>query len=113
MPLTTFSPPTAIHIAQSTTFDQVELMNMIQTAYEHDSGPSVVRYPRGSGYGLATLNDVLGAGLQAMPTRGEALPIGKGRIVREGRAGARARAAILSIGARLVPTCLVSGGATV
>ncbi|KAG5189991.1 thiamine diphosphate-binding protein [Tribonema minus] len=85
--------------------DEIELMNMIQTAYEYDAGPSVVRYPRGSGYGMAVLNNVLDAGLDVMPTRGVGLQIGKGRIVREARAGAKQKAAILSIGARLIPAC--------
>ena len=35
------------------------------------------------------------------PATGEVLPVGKGRIVRKGREGARQRVAILSIGTRL------------
>jgi hypothetical protein len=50
---------------------------------------------------------VYGTNLAAMPTKGINLPIGKGRVVRSARAGASQRAAILSIGARLVPACEV------
>jgi hypothetical protein len=50
---------------------------------------------------------VYGTNLAAMPTKGIDLPIGKGRVVRSARAGASQRAAILSIGARLVPACEV------
>ncbi len=52
--------------------DEVELMNMIATAAAHDDGPSAVRYPRGEGAGLE------------LPERGEVLPIGRGRVLREG-----------------------------
>ncbi|CAM9208074.1 unnamed protein product, partial [Chrysoparadoxa australica] len=85
--------------------DEVELMNMIQTAYEIDDRPSAVRYPRGTGYGLERLNDVMGYSLTEMPKKGEALEIGKGRIVREARAGATKKAAILSLGTRLASSC--------
>ena len=64
--------------------DEVELMHMVATAAAHDSGPIAVRYPRGEGLGLD------------MPERGQVLPIGKGRVVREGK-----DVAILSLGGRL------------
>ena len=64
--------------------DEAELMNMVATAAAHDSGPIALRYPRGEGTGVA------------LPERGEVLPIGKGRIVREGK-----EVAILSLGTRL------------
>jgi 1-deoxy-D-xylulose-5-phosphate synthase len=64
--------------------DEAELVHMVATAAAHDSGPIAFRYPRGEGVGVA------------LPERGEPLPIGKGRIVREG-----SRIAILSLGARL------------
>ena len=64
--------------------DEAELVHMVRTAAEIDDRPSAVRYPRGEGRGVA------------MPEAGEVLPIGKGRVVREG-----ARVAILSYGARL------------
>jgi len=64
--------------------DEAELMHMVATAAAHDSGPIALRYPRGEGTGVA------------LPAKGEVLPIGKGRIVRDGK-----EVAILSLGTRL------------
>jgi 1-deoxy-D-xylulose-5-phosphate synthase len=64
--------------------DEAELVHMVATAVAHDSGPIALRYPRGEGVGVE------------MPERGEVLPIGKGRILREG-----SHVAILSLGTRL------------
>ncbi len=64
--------------------DEAELVHMTHTAVLHDSGPIALRYPRGSGTGVA---------LPEVPQR---LEIGKGRIVREGKT-----VAILSLGTRL------------
>jgi 1-deoxy-D-xylulose-5-phosphate synthase len=64
--------------------DEAELMHMVATCAAIDDGPSAVRYPRGEGMGVE------------MPARGEVLPIGKGRVIREG-----SKIAILSLGARL------------
>ncbi|MBK8908010.1 MAG: 1-deoxy-D-xylulose-5-phosphate synthase [Rhodospirillales bacterium] len=64
--------------------DEVDLMHMVATAAAYDEGPVAFRYPRGEGWGLD------------LPTDGVPLPIGKGRIVREGT-----RVAILSLGGRL------------
>jgi 1-deoxy-D-xylulose-5-phosphate synthase len=64
--------------------DELELMHMVATCAAIDDGPSAVRYPRGEGIGLP------------LPERGEPLPIGKGRIVKEGT-----KIALLSFGARL------------
>ena len=64
--------------------DEAELMHMVATAAAYDVGPSAIRYPRGEGVGIE------------LPPRGEALEIGKGRIVRDGSA-----VAILSLGSRL------------
>jgi 1-deoxy-D-xylulose-5-phosphate synthase len=64
--------------------DEAELMHMVATAAAHDDGPSAVRYPRGDGAGVVR------------PGRGSLLPIGKGRILREGT-----RVALLSLGTRL------------
>ncbi|RMH46428.1 MAG: 1-deoxy-D-xylulose-5-phosphate synthase, partial [Alphaproteobacteria bacterium] len=64
--------------------DEAELMHMVATAAAHDSGPIAFRYPRGEGTGVE------------LPARGVPLPIGKGRILREG-----GRVALLSLGARL------------
>ena len=64
--------------------DEAELCHMVATAAAYDSGPISFRFPRGDGIGCD------------MPERGEVLPIGKGRIVREGT-----RIALLSLGTRL------------
>ncbi len=64
--------------------DEAELVHMVATAAAHDEGPIAFRYPRGEGTGVE------------MPERGEALEIGKGRVVAEGK-----RVAILSFGTRL------------
>jgi len=64
--------------------DELELMHMVATSAGIDDGPSAVRYPRGEGTGLE------------LPERGTPMPIGRGRILREGSA-----VAILSLGTRL------------
>ncbi|MCB5175266.1 1-deoxy-D-xylulose-5-phosphate synthase [Microvirga lenta] len=64
--------------------DEAELVHMVATAAAYDAGPIAFRYPRGEGVGVD------------MPERGVPLPIGKGRIMREG-----SRIAILSLGTRL------------
>jgi len=64
--------------------DEVELAHMVATAAAVDDRPVGFRYPRGEGFGLE------------LPARGTPLPIGRGRILREGSA-----IAILSYGARL------------
>ncbi len=64
--------------------DEAELMHMVATAATIDDQPCGLRYPRGEGNGVA------------LPERGTVLPIGRGRIVREGT-----KIAILSYGTRL------------
>ena len=64
--------------------DEAELKHMVATAVAHNEGPIAFRYPRGEGRGVD------------MPERGEILPIGKGRMIREG-----SKVAILSFGTRL------------
>jgi 1-deoxy-D-xylulose-5-phosphate synthase len=64
--------------------DEAELVHMVATAAAHDDGPIAFRFPRGEGVGVE------------MPERGEVLPIGKGRMIREGSG-----VAILSFGTRL------------
>lgn len=64
--------------------DEAELVHMVATAAAYDDGPIAFRYPRGEGVGVD------------MPERGVPLPIGKGRIVKEG-----SRIALLSLGTRL------------
>jgi len=70
--------------------DEAELVHMIATAVAIDDRPSAVRYPRGEGVGVT------------MPEEGVPLPIGKGRIVREGH-----KVALLSLGTRLAE-CLAA-----
>ncbi len=69
--------------------DEIELAHMVATMAAIEDGPSGVRYPRGEGLGI-----------EPVPARGSVLPIGKGRVLREG-----SNIAILSYGARL-PECL-------
>jgi 1-deoxy-D-xylulose-5-phosphate synthase len=64
--------------------DEAELKHMVRTAAAYEEGPISFRYPRGDGVGVE------------LPERGEILPIGKGRIVREGT-----KVALLSFGTRL------------
>ncbi|MGJ8602600.1 MAG: 1-deoxy-D-xylulose-5-phosphate synthase [Marivita sp.] len=64
--------------------DEAELKHMVATAVAHNEGPIAFRYPRGEGQGVE------------MPERGQILPIGKGRMIREG-----SKVAILSFGTRL------------
>ncbi len=64
--------------------DEAELVHMVATAASIDDRPSAVRYPRGEGVGAA------------LPSRGEVLPLGRGRVLREGGS-----VAIVSLGTRL------------
>ena len=64
--------------------DEVELMHAVATLAAIDDRPSAVRFPRGESTGLA------------LPEKGAILPLGIGRILREG-----SRVAILSLGPRL------------
>ncbi len=64
--------------------DEAELVHMITTSAAINDRPSAVRYPRGEGVGVE------------MPMRGEVLPIGKGRVIKQG-----SKVAILSLGTRL------------
>lgn len=64
--------------------DEAELVHMVATAAAYDDGPIAFRYPRGEGTGVD------------MPERGTPLPIGKGRVICEGKG-----VAILSLGTRL------------
>ena len=64
--------------------DEAELTHMVATAAAYDEGPIALRYPRGDGVGVE------------MPDEGVPLPIGKGRVLREG-----STVALLSLGTRL------------
>jgi len=94
--------------------DEIELKNMVMTCAAHDDGPTVLRYPRGNGYGAEKLQSMFGYKLEngEIPARGEVIEIGKGRIVRgpgamvdtssSSRGKERKdRVAILSFGTRL------------
>ncbi|MEJ6848167.1 1-deoxy-D-xylulose-5-phosphate synthase [Sinorhizobium fredii] len=70
--------------------DEAELKHMVRTAAAYDDGPISFRYPRGEGVGVE------------LPERGEILPIGKGRIVKQGT-----KVALLSFGTRLAD-CLLA-----
>jgi 1-deoxy-D-xylulose-5-phosphate synthase len=64
--------------------DEAELVHMVATAAAIGDRPSAFRYPRGEGTGVP------------LPAEGKPLPLGKGRVVREGT-----KVALLSLGARL------------
>ena len=64
--------------------DEAELVDAVTTAAAHDTGPIAFRFPRGEGVGVA------------MPEKGCAWQIGRGRIIRRGR-----DIALLSLGTRL------------
>lgn len=87
--------------------DEIELKNMVMTQAAYNDGPSVMRYPRGTGYGADKLQSLFGYKLEnnEIPAKGVVLPIGKGRIVRRpsGERGKsrKDRVAILSLGTRL------------
>lgn len=53
--------------------DEAELQRMIVTGVEHTEGPIAMRYPRGDGYGVPLMEEGW-----------EALPIGKGELLRQG-----------------------------
>ncbi|GGH16874.1 1-deoxy-D-xylulose-5-phosphate synthase [Silvibacterium dinghuense] len=74
------SVPNIIHMVPA---NEDELADMLYTAMQHD-GPSAVRYPRGTGPGVA---------VKVQP---KALPIGKAEVVRDGD-----EIAILGLGALL------------
>jgi 1-deoxy-D-xylulose-5-phosphate synthase len=72
--------------------DEDEMRHMLYTAVQHD-GPAAVRYPRGSGEGVALAADL------------EALPIGKGELLREG-----SDILLLPIGNRVYPALEAAEG---
>ena len=71
--------------------DEAELAHMVATAAAIGDRPSAVRYPRGEGLGVE------------VPARGSVLPLGRGRVLREGD-----RVAILSLGPRLADALAAS-----
>ena len=70
--------------------DENECRQMLFTAFQHD-GPSAVRYPRGTGPGVAIAEQMT------------ALPIGKGEVRRESSAPAGRRIAVLAFGTMVAP----------
>jgi 1-deoxy-D-xylulose-5-phosphate synthase len=70
--------------------DENELQHMLQTAIEHD-GPTVVRYPRGIGYGVP------------LDQAFSALPMGRGEVIREGYDGV-----VLAVGTMVRPALLAA-----
>ena len=64
--------------------DEAELVRMTATAASIEDQPSAIRYPRGEGVGVE------------LPAAGETIPIGRGKIVKQGSV-----AAVLSLGAPL------------
>ncbi|MDQ3695044.1 MAG: 1-deoxy-D-xylulose-5-phosphate synthase [Chloroflexota bacterium] len=66
--------------------DENELRHMLKTAVEHTAGPCAVRYPRGTGAGVATDEPL------------HALPIGRAEVLRDGT-----DVAILAVGAMVLP----------
>src|ERR1700744_640852 len=71
--------------------DEAEFTPIVGTAVQINEHPSAIRYPRGEGTGVAR------------PAEGIPLPIGKGRMIREGSS-----IAILSFGARLTEVLLAA-----
>jgi len=68
--------------------DEAELVHMVATAAQINDRPSALRYPRGDGVGVD------------LPSRGQPLEIGKGRVLKQGNT-----IALLSYGTRLA-ACL-------
>jgi 1-deoxy-D-xylulose-5-phosphate synthase len=66
--------------------DENELRHMLKTAVEHTGGPIAVRYPRGTGVGVATDEPL------------HALPVGRGEVLREGD-----DVVIFAVGAMVLP----------
>ena len=66
--------------------DEDELQHMVSTAVEYEDGPIALRYPRGAGIGVPMQNE------------SQALPIGKGEVLREGE-----DLLIVAIGNRVYP----------
>ncbi len=73
--------------------DEAELTHMVATAAAYDEGPIAFRFPRGEGTGVE------------LPDEGQIIPIGKGRVLREGTS-----VALLSFGTRLAE-CLAAADA--
>ena len=75
--------------------DENECRQMLFTAYQYD-GPSAVRYPRGCGTGVEIT--------KAM----QALPIGRGEVLRNGAGYKGKKIALLAFGSMLAPALSVA-----
>jgi 1-deoxy-D-xylulose-5-phosphate synthase len=75
--------------------DENECRQMLTTAFVH-AGPAAVRYPRGTGPGVALRQEL------------EPLPIGRGEIRRHSTAKPGARIALLAFGSMLAPALAVA-----
>ncbi|MCK5374539.1 MAG: 1-deoxy-D-xylulose-5-phosphate synthase [Alphaproteobacteria bacterium] len=64
--------------------DEAELASMVATAAAYDEGPIAFRYPRGEGVGID------------IPSAPEIIPIGKGRLIHEGK-----KIALINLGSHL------------
>ena len=67
--------------------DENELQHMVKTVVSYESGPIVLRYPRGCGVGVS------------LDTELQTLPIGESETIREGR-----DATILAVGSMVTPS---------
>ena len=58
--------------------DEIELRNMVATCADFDDGPTVLRYPRGVGYGAEKLQNLFGYRLEdgEIPAKGERVLLG-------------------------------------
>merc|ERR1719199_1459069 len=91
--------------------EEIELMNMIQTAWVIDDKPSCVRYPRGNGYGAEGLNKLFGYSFEEAPGPGDvsAIKVGEGRVVRRADPEKKLKVALLTIGTRLEQAVKAAG----
>ncbi len=69
--------------------DEAELIHSVHTAHHYDDGPIAFRFPRGEAIGVD------------LPKKPEQLAIGKGRIIKQGKAAKGKRVAVLTLGPRL------------
>lgn len=93
--------------------DEFELQNMVETSYGIDNRPSVVRYPRGSGYGIKVVKDLfnIDVTVEEQAGRGTALPLGRGRVVKHHfphDSRRKLKVALFSLGTRLAESVLAA-----
>jgi 1-deoxy-D-xylulose-5-phosphate synthase len=76
--------------------DENECRQMLYTAFQYD-GPAAVRYPRGCGSGVEPFKEM------------QALPIGRGEVLREGAGHQGKKIAILAFGSMVAPALEAAG----